>query len=205
MDFNGDGTVSQREKEFGRMFDCDENGKLDKSERMRAAKAWALSRYQNKKRMKAEGGKGFTGLDLDGDGKVSEEEKKFGMKFDANGNGKLDKDELVKAAKAWAEKRADALKAAQGKIAKMQAKVAKAAAREAGFDDEYAYAEEYYGDEGYDEEDYGYGYFDDEYYDDEEYDEGYDDEYYGEYYDDADYYEEDYGDYDDFEYADDSA
>jgi len=213
MDFNGDGKVSEREKAFGKNFDCDENGKLDKEERKRAARAWALARYAKKKAEK-KAGAGFKGLDLDGDGKISDEERQFGMKFDANKNGKLDKDEMVKAAKAWAEKRAIALKKAQGKIAKMQAKLkgSAASAREAEYDDEYAYAEEYYGDDD-EEEDYGYGYFDDEYddeYGDEYYGDYYDDEeYYGdEYYDEEDYddgYYEDYADYDDFEYAEDDS
>merc|ERR1719461_1283761 len=42
-------------------------------------------------------------LDFDGDGKVSEKERKFGMKFDADKNGKLDAKERAKAAAAWAK------------------------------------------------------------------------------------------------------
>ena len=114
-DTNGDGFVSQEEFAAGRtaMFaklDANSDGAVDQAELDKAREAWhqrknqqaqadANTSTQNQEPKKERHGRFMARIDTDSDGKVTTQEfaaagDKMFAKFDANGDGKLAKDEM---------------------------------------------------------------------------------------------------------------
>ena len=111
-DHNRDKVLTVRELRCAMKADVNKDGKMDAKEMLVFERCLGIRKEQGAPGYDADhdgqvsAEEAACGLDLDGNGKASEREKAFALKFDADKNGKLDKEERKRAATAWALERA---------------------------------------------------------------------------------------------------